>query len=42
MSRSVVKLKILDFIYDLLNKFLIRKKFDKQIIKLEMWIFDKF
>jgi len=40
MNKSI-KVKILDFIYELANKFLIRKKFDKQILKIQLWIFDK-
>lgn len=41
MNNKSIKIKVLEFIYDLLDKFLIRKKFLKQISKLEMWIFDK-
>lgn len=37
---KIIKLKILDFIYDILTKFWLRKKFDKQINKMELWIFD--
>ncbi|MDD2515602.1 MAG: hypothetical protein PHF46_02025 [Candidatus Gracilibacteria bacterium] len=38
---KILKIKVLDFIYDLLKKFGIGKKFDKQIIKLELGFFDK-
>jgi hypothetical protein len=40
MNKSI-KVKVLNFIYDLLEKFWIRKKFDKQLFKLELWLFDK-
>lgn len=38
---NIINIKILDFIYELLEKFWIKKKFDKQINKLKFWIFDK-
>ncbi len=37
---NIIKVKILNFIYDILEKFWIRKKFDKQVYKIENWIFD--
>lgn len=40
MNKSIFKFKVLNFIYEILEKFNLRKKFDKQINKLEMWIFD--
>jgi hypothetical protein len=36
MNSKVIKIKVLEFIYDLIDKFLLRKKFEKQISKLEM------
>lgn len=40
MIKKIIKIKILDFIYEILEKFSLRKKFDKQVNKLELWIFD--
>lgn len=37
---KLIKIKVLDFIYAILDKFWIRKKFDKQINKIWNWIFD--
>lgn len=40
MNKSIFKFKVLNFIYEILEKFNLRKKFDKQINKLELWLFD--
>ena len=37
---KIIKIIVLEFIYEILEKFLLRKKFDKQINKIENWIFD--
>lgn len=37
---KIIKVRVLDFVYAILEKFWIRKKFDKQINKIENWIFD--
>jgi len=36
MIKKIIKIKILDFIYEILEKFSLRKKFDKQVNKLEL------
>ncbi len=37
---KIIKVRILDFIYEILEKFSLRKKFDKQVNKIKIWIFD--
>ena len=36
-----IKVKILEFIYEIIDSFQIRLKFDKQLNKLRNWFFDK-